>query len=144
MKCVSLTTLKWLERECVWVKPGCVGWGGNYVAVPAIVARFHSKNPFFAVIPTRYRNPSSIKRSKASLINDDNVWVFNDFLWVVDTDTKYTMNQQYPSKRCSCENYNTGLQDRTPDSRGRYGLRLFGCSGIPAAPCRHKTAKKIR
>jgi hypothetical protein len=56
---------------------GVIGWS---VAVPAIGGRFHSKNLFFAVIPTRYRNPISIKRSKASLINDDNIRVFNDFL----------------------------------------------------------------
>ena len=46
---------------------------------------------FFAVITTRYSNPVSIKRSKASLINDDNPGVFNGFLQVIGTDTKYTI-----------------------------------------------------
>jgi len=39
----------------------------------------HSKNPFFAAIPDRYSNPIQIKRSKASLCNDDNVREFNGF-----------------------------------------------------------------
>ena len=36
-----------------------------------------SKNPNFAVNATTYRIPISVTLSKASLINDDNVRVFN-------------------------------------------------------------------
>jgi hypothetical protein len=41
--------------------------------------------------PSRYSNPVCIRLSKASLINDDNVRVFKDFLQVIGTDTKYTI-----------------------------------------------------
>ena len=39
--------------------------------------QLHSKTCVFAVIARSYRNPISVTLSKASLINDDNVRVFN-------------------------------------------------------------------
>jgi len=57
---------------------GVLGW-----SVPINTGHWRQisfQKPFFAVIPTCYRNPISIKRSKASLINDDNVRVFNGLL----------------------------------------------------------------